>query len=202
MNKIELKAYKWIKKIFPSEKIYINEKSSPDFILSNGMSFEVKQLFNKSIIIQSDQLKKLKLIKNCKFLIFSSENNEPIKTINVSKIQSGTRKIDSIDIKWDKSPPIFTRITKKEIEKIQSLVDKGEFMNVSDFVRQGIREKLKKINIRKVDLKQAKGEILKYLEKRKGEEIYPDEIMEDLGIELEHVFKVLEDLRKEERIKE
>lgn len=103
------------------------------------------------------------------------------------------------------SPLISTRLSQKELERVQSLVDSGLYMNMSDFVREAVREKLESIKIiemREIDLKIARKDILNYLEKNKGVEIYPDEIMEDLGIDIEVVFKVLEELRKEGRIEE
>lgn len=37
---------------------------------------------------------------------------------------------------------IYTRITQKEKDRILTLVESGAFMNLSDFVRQAVREKL------------------------------------------------------------
>jgi len=103
------------------------------------------------------------------------------------------------------SPLISARLSSKELERVQNLVDLGLYMNMSDFVREAVREKLESIKIiemREIDLKTARRDVLDYLIKRKGTEIYPDEIMEDTGIDIEIVFKVLDELRKEGRVEE
>jgi len=103
------------------------------------------------------------------------------------------------------SPLVSARLSPKELEKVGELVDSGLYMNISDFVREAVREKLssiKMIVLKEIDKRTAKKEIIKYLEKRKGEDVYPDEIMEELGIDIKNVFEVIEELRKEGRIEE
>lgn len=97
------------------------------------------------------------------------------------------------------------KLTPKEMEQIQSLVDSGFYLNVSDFLRESVRDNLESVKIitlRNLNIKKARKEIISYLQKRKGEEVYPDEVMEDLGIELEIVLKVLKQLKEEGRIEE
>ena len=100
---------------------------------------------------------------------------------------------------------VGTKLSPKEMERIQFLVEGGFYLNVSDFVREAIREKLQEIRVlelRDLDLKTAEKEIIDYLKKRKGEDVYPSEIIEDLSIEVETVFRVLEKFRKERIISE
>lgn len=202
MNKTELKAYKWIKKTYPKEKITINEKSSPDFKLSNGLSFEIKKLINNSITIDRNQFKILEKIKNCKIAIFSDKNNKPISITDISKIKSSTTKINKINIHWTNNPVAFTRITPREMDKIQSLVNSGAYMSTADFIRESINEKLKTIKFKNTGLKKAEKEILNYLKEKSGEEVYPSDMAEDLGLDLSLVFEVVEKLKEEGRLED
>ena len=97
------------------------------------------------------------------------------------------------------------KLAPKEMKQIQSLVNDGFYLNISDFLREAVRDRLesiKVVTVRNLDIKKARKEILDYLQKRKGEELYPDELMEELGIDLEIVLKVLKELKKEGRIEE
>jgi len=38
---------------------------------------------------------------------------------------------------------LWTRVTMKEKERIMKEIENGEYMNITDFVRQAVREKLK-----------------------------------------------------------
>ena len=96
---------------------------------------------------------------------------------------------------------VGTKMTSTEFEKMQALVDAGLYLNVSDFVRDAVREKLGSIeiiNLRDVDYKTAKKEVLSYYEKFR--EAYPDEAANDLGIPLETVAKITSELIKEKRL--
>ncbi|MBL7169835.1 MAG: hypothetical protein ISS48_02355 [Candidatus Aenigmarchaeota archaeon] len=97
------------------------------------------------------------------------------------------------------------KLAPKEMKQIQSLVNDGFYLNISDFLREAVRDRLesiKVVTVRNLDIKKARKEIIDYLQKRKGEELYPDELMEELGIDLEIVLKVLKELKKEGRIEE
>ena len=103
------------------------------------------------------------------------------------------------------SPLVSTRLTVKEMEQIQDIVESGMYMSISDFVRGAIREKLgtiKVIQINDVDFKTAKEEILNYLKEKSGEEVYPSDMAEDLGLDLSLVFEVVEKLKEEGRLED
>ena len=94
-----------------------------------------------------------------------------------------------------------TKMTAAEYDKVQALVDSGLYLNVSDFMRVAVREKLDSIEIiklRDVDYKTAKKEVLAYYEKFR--EAYPDEAANDLGIPLETAAKITSELIKEKRL--
>lgn len=75
-------------------------------------------------------------------------------------------------------------------------------MNIADFVRTAVREKIeavKVIEIRdNVSFSQAKKEILDYLSKK--ENSYASDISEDLKLDLDLVFSVLKELKREGKI--
>ncbi|MFH1586537.1 MAG: hypothetical protein ABID38_01620 [Candidatus Diapherotrites archaeon] len=99
------------------------------------------------------------------------------------------------------SKTVGTKLTHMEYEKVQNLVDAGMYLNVSDFIRDAIREKMDGIEIiklRDIDYKTAKKEILSYFEKYN--EAYTDEAANDLGIDLETAFKITGELIKEKRL--
>ncbi len=57
------------------------------------------------------------------------------------------------------------------------------------------------IELRKISRAKAKKEIAAYFRKNDGREIWPDEIMEQLRIDLETVLEICDELAQEEKIK-
>ena len=103
--------------------------------------------------------------------------------------------------KLKKSELVSARLSPKEIEEIEKLVDEGFYMNTADFVRSAVREKLesvKIIDIRNVGREKAEKEIIEYLSKK--ENAYASEISEYLKLDLELVFSILKELKKEGRV--
>ena len=96
---------------------------------------------------------------------------------------------------------VGAKITSLDVKKIEALVEAGAFLSVSDFVREAVRDKLEFIqvvNIRDVDYKTAKKEILGYFESK--DEAYPSDAANDLELDLEFVFKIVDELRTEGRL--
>ena len=84
-------------------------------------------------------------------------------------------------IQLKRSKTVGTKMTSTELTKMQGLVEAGLYLNVSDFIRDAVREKLGSIEIvrlREVDYKTAKKEVLAYFEKFR--EAYPDEAANNL----------------------
>ena len=78
--------------------------------------------------------------------------------------------------KTGESKTIRTKLPKAEYEEIAELINVGLFSSESDFVREAIREKLKKIKvikIRDIDFDTAKREVLGYY--KSHEEAYISE---------------------------
>ena len=60
---------------------------------------------------------------------------------------------------------VGTKLTPLELKRIERLVELGQYLNVSDFLREAVREKLEAIEVikcREVDYKTAKKEVLGY----------------------------------------
>ena len=100
--------------------------------------------------------------------------------------------------KTGESRTIGTKLPKKEYEEIFELINNGLFLSGSDFVREAIREKLKRIKvikIRDVDYDTAKKEVLGYY--KTYEEAYISEVAEDLELDLELTAKIVQELIEE-----
>ena len=96
---------------------------------------------------------------------------------------------------------VSARLSPKELEEIEKLVEEGFYMNIADFVRMSVREKLesvKIIEIRDVSKEKAKKEIIEYLSKK--DKAYASEISEDLRLDLDLVFLILNELKKGGRV--
>lgn len=96
---------------------------------------------------------------------------------------------------------VGTKLSPYEYEKLHKLVEAGMYLNVSDFVRDAIREKLEGIEVikvRDVNYRTAKKEVLGYF--KKYGEAYPNEAADDLELDFELVCNVVDDLKKEGRL--
>lgn len=97
---------------------------------------------------------------------------------------------------------VSARLSPREIEMIEKLVEEGFYMNTADFVRVSVRDKLesiKVIDIRNVDRDKAKEEIIEYLvENRKA---YPSDIADALSLDFDLVLEIVKELSREGRVK-
>lgn len=106
------------------------------------------------------------------------------------------------ELKQKERDQISTRLSPKEVDEIERLVDKGFYMNTADFVRQAVREKLEAIEIvevRSISKRRARQEVLDYL-KRQGR-CYPSDIADALKLDFGLVISVVKDLIREGRIR-
>jgi len=93
------------------------------------------------------------------------------------------------------------RLAERQEKEIQKYIDMGLYISVSEFIREAVREKIesmKVIDVRKVNYKQAKKEVLDFLSENK--EAYASDISESLRLDIDLIFKILKDLKKEGRI--
>ncbi len=97
---------------------------------------------------------------------------------------------------------VSARLSPKESEEIERLVEEGFFMNIADFVRTAVREKLeaiKVIDIRDVSEEKAEKEIIEYL--KENEKAYPSDIADALRLDFDLVLEIVKELIKAGRLK-
>ncbi|MCR4335325.1 MAG: ribbon-helix-helix domain-containing protein [archaeon] len=100
-----------------------------------------------------------------------------------------------------KAKAVGVKLTPLEYRKIKQMVNAGVFLNVSDFIRGAVREKLEGtevIYLRDVDYGTAKKEILEYY--KKNNEAYYEEIANELRLDLEMTVKIVDELIKEKKV--
>ena len=104
------------------------------------------------------------------------------------------REIDKITIR--------TRITQKERKRIQELIDAGKYLDIVDFLRNAVRDKLEEseiVEIRDLRRSKAKRLILDYY-KRYNKEAFVSDVANDLGLDFDMAFDLTLDLIKEGRL--
>ena len=104
--------------------------------------------------------------------------------------------------KQKESELVSARLSPKELEEIEKLVEEGFYMNTADFVRTAVREKLESIQIidvRNVSKEKAEKEIIEYLKKNK--KAYPSDIADALQLDFDLVLEIIKGLAKEGRVK-
>jgi len=107
-----------------------------------------------------------------------------------------------VDQEIKKAKTVGTKLTPMEYEEIETLINAGTYLSVSDFLREAIRDKLKAtkvIKLRDIDYDAAKKEILGYY--RSYNEAYISEVSEHLELDYELVLQITEELEKEGRLK-
>ena len=90
---------------------------------------------------------------------------------------------------------IATKVPINIHNQLINLIEKGDYLSISDFLREAIREQLKNYkvaNFRQVNYFEAKKEILSYF--IKYNDCFLDEIAIDLELDFELVFNIINDL--------
>ena len=96
---------------------------------------------------------------------------------------------------------IATKVPINIHNQLINLIENGDYLSISDFLREAIREQLKTYkvaNFREVNYFDAKKEVISYF--IKYNDCFLDEIAIDLELEFELVFNILNDLVLEGRI--
>ena len=102
---------------------------------------------------------------------------------------------------------VASKIPKATYFKIKRLIEAGMFLNFSDFTRKAVENELERLgeakilSIRDVSVKEAKRLIEEYLGQHQGS-VYPSDIAEYYGLELETVFEAVKQLRAEGKVEE
>ena len=96
---------------------------------------------------------------------------------------------------------IATKVPINIHNQLINLIENGDYLSISDFLREAIREQLKTYkvaNFREINYFDAKKEVISYFIKYK--ECFLDEIAIDLELDFELVINILNDLIIEGRI--
>lgn len=95
------------------------------------------------------------------------------------------------------------KLTPREYEGMERLVKAGYFLNVSDFVRSAVRDKLQALKptlLRRISAPQARREIYQYIKAHPN--VYPDEVADALNLDIETVMGAVAALMAKKRIGE
>ncbi|MBQ2961558.1 hypothetical protein [Methanobrevibacter sp.] len=96
---------------------------------------------------------------------------------------------------------IATKVPINIHNQLIGLIENGDYLSISDFLREAIREQLKTYkvaNFREIDYFDAKKEVLSYF--IKYNDCFLDEIAIDLELDFELVFNIINDLILEGRV--
>ena len=102
---------------------------------------------------------------------------------------------------------VSSKVSKSTYIKIKRLIDAGMFLNFSDFTRKAIEDELEKlgeteiVSIRETSVQEAKKMIEEYIDQHQGP-VYPSDIANHYGLELEPVFEAIKQLKAEGKVKE
>ena len=96
---------------------------------------------------------------------------------------------------------IATKVPINIHNQLMNLIENGDYLSISDFLREAIREQLKTYkvaNFREINYFDAKKEVLSYF--IKYNDCFLDEIAIDLELDFELVLNIINDLIEEGRI--
>ena len=96
---------------------------------------------------------------------------------------------------------IATKVPINIHNQLMNLIENGDYLSISDFLREAIREQLKTYkvaNFREINYFDAKKEVVSYF--IKYEDCFLDEIAIDLELDFELVLNIINDLMQEGRI--
>ena len=96
---------------------------------------------------------------------------------------------------------IATKVPINIHNQLINLIENGDYLSISDFLREAIREQLKTYkvaNFREINYFEAKKEVISYF--IKYHDCFLDEIAIDLELDFELVFNIINDLVQEGRI--
>ncbi|KYH40036.1 MAG: hypothetical protein AYL33_006710 [Candidatus Bathyarchaeota archaeon B63] len=109
--------------------------------------------------------------------------------------------------KEEVSYQVACKISKSTYFKIKRLIEAGMFLNFSDFTRTAIENELERLgeteilSVREASVEEARRLIEEYLEEHHGP-VYPSDIANYYGLELEPVFEAVKQLKAEGKVKE
>jgi GTP-sensing pleiotropic transcriptional regulator CodY len=102
---------------------------------------------------------------------------------------------------------ISCKVTKSTYLKIKKLIEEGLYLNFSDFARSAIENELDRlgdvtiISVGTTSMKEAMKLIEEYVDNHQGS-VYPSDIADHYGLELEIVFEAVKKMKSKGIIKE
>lgn len=105
------------------------------------------------------------------------------------------------------SHQVASKVSRSTYLKIKRLVDAGMFLNFSDFTRKAIENELERLgeteilSLREASVEEARRLIEEHLNQHQGQ-VYPSDIADHYGLELETVFEAVKQLKAEGKVKE
>jgi len=138
--------------------------------------------------------------------------------INMSQSGRGKGSGSGITDRGVTSIPDFTKIREgdslpeinKRIEMIGEKIDmlgsqiselKVAFEEVAK-IKEFLPFNIRVVEVRETTVEEAKEEILEYCDKHKGEIFYPDDVADELGLDLKNTVEATEELMKEGKVEE
>lgn len=123
-------------------------------------------------------------------------------------VSIGNRTVVKLTVKnVQASYQVPARVSRLTYIKIKRLIDEGMFLNFSDFTRKAIEDELaivgetEIISVKQASVQEAREKIEEYLKQRQGP-VYPSQIADHYGLELEPVFAAVKQLIAEGKAKE
>ena len=127
-----------------------------------------------------------------------------MKDNNKNLIDNSNNDLNQDSIKLNSSivgKTIATKVPLNMYEELIFLVENGAYLSISDFLRESIRNQLKKYKVSKIkdiSYNDAKNEVLSYF--MEFNDCYLDELALDLNIDFKLLSEIIDDLLLEGRI--
>jgi Arc/MetJ-type ribon-helix-helix transcriptional regulator len=106
-------------------------------------------------------------------------------------------------LKQIESEQVSARLTRREADQIDELVEMGFYLNRSDFIRQLVRKELGNLAViesRQIPTNQARKLIEEYFEKHPVS--YPSDVAADLGLDFGMVMEIVKKIKTDRILKE
>ena len=138
MNKSETKAKRWLveKEGYKETDIVFQSVRTPDFLCSDGKSYEVKRLYQRTIWFYNTQIQQIREREKCLILAISDINDGPVAILKPEQLQDGAI-IAGIRIKVVESRNLSINLDEK---RYRFLLEKGE--KASAVAKELLEEKI------------------------------------------------------------
>ena len=130
MTKTEQLTKEWLMRHgYTEDDIIFQSATSPDFILSDGKSIEVKKVKNHTLAIYQNQWEQLQAQADCSIAIFNDISVEPLAVIRVCEIKPPVSKKNGYVIKIKDDGMEKWRIHLQVLKQLRGrdFVDREEF---------------------------------------------------------------------------